>query len=120
MLCKFQDLPPINIPDNPAITVPYPTKNTDNIYNDSDLMTKFVPEASPEDDALQGTLHKKTGVENSEPTSFENKVGGKNTRKIKSRKHYIYNITKQTRKTNKKTNKKRKTKPIVFNTLINV
>ena len=102
-LQEFQDLPPINIPDNPAITVPYPTKNTDNIYNDSDLMTKFVPEASPEDDALQGTLHKKTGVENSGPTSFENKVGGKNMRKIKSRKHFIYNIT-------KKANKKRKQK----------
>ena len=109
-LQEFQDLPPIDIPDNPVISVPYPTKNTDNIYNDADLMTKFIPEASPDDDALQGTLHKKTGAEPSEPISFENKLGGKNTRKIKSRKHYIY-ITKKTKTANKKRKQKTKKNP---------
>ena len=109
-LQEFQDLPPIDIPDNPNNSVPYPEGNTVNVYNDTDLMTKFIPTASPEDILQQTSLHKKTNVDNYNPKIFENNLGGgKKPRNIKSRKYSIsINKMKKTKKTFTKFHLKRK------------
>lgn len=97
-LQEFQDLPPIDIPDDPISSVPYPEGNIENVYNDTDLMTKFIPVANPEDVLQQGSLHKKSHVDNYDPTIFENNLGGRNKRNTKSRKQIKTKKNKKTRK----------------------
>jgi hypothetical protein len=82
-LQEFQDLPPIDIPDKPDTVIPYPEGNTSNVYSDVDLLTKFIPTASPEDVTAQESLHRKTSVDQYDPTIFENKLGGKKTKKTR-------------------------------------
>jgi hypothetical protein len=88
-LQEFTDLPEISTPDDPASIVPYPEGNPNNIYSDSDLMTKFIPSANPESVIEQETLHRKTQVDSYDPNIFENKAGGKKKQNIKSKKHII-------------------------------
>ena len=101
-LQDFQDLPPIDIPDVPLTTVPYPEGNNDNIYNDTDLMTKFIAVANPEDILQQKSLHKKTNVEHYDPSIFEKKIGGQNNRYAKSKKH-VTSKKKKTKRIKRKT-----------------
>ena len=88
-LQDFQDLPPIDITDVPTNIVPYPEGDYGNIYNDTDLITKFIPVANPEDILQQKSLHQKTYVENYDPNIFEKNLGGKNNRNGKSTKNVI-------------------------------
>jgi hypothetical protein len=85
-LQEFKDLPAIDVPDNPEMSLPYPEGNIDNVYSDLDLVTKFTPTANPEDEASQSSLHKKSVVDQYDSSVFEPALGGKRKNK-KTRKN---------------------------------
>ena len=85
-LQEFKDLPAIDVPDNPEMSLPCPEGNIDNVYSDLDLVTKFTPTANPEDEASQSSLHKKSVVDQYDSSVFEPALGGKRKNK-KTRKN---------------------------------